>query len=83
MEEIGGVVVEEDAGENVLRGVVGDGLVEVFGVGRWEVVEKEMGGSAVQDKSVQEHQGEVSGGFRDETVLDPVLIERTVERRGI
>ena len=38
-DEVGGVVVEEDAGEDVLRGIVGDGLVEVLDIGGWEVVE--------------------------------------------
>ena len=51
-DEVGGVVVDEDARENVLRGVVGDGLVEVFGVGGG-VVHKEKLDPRIEDGGVE------------------------------
>ena len=62
-EEVGDVVVEEDAGKDVLRGVVGDGLVEVVGVGGWEVVEGDVFEAGVEDGGVEEDEGHVAGGF--------------------
>ena len=62
-DEVGGVVVEEDAGEDVLRGIVGDGLVEVLGVGGWERVEGDVLEARVEDGGVEEDEGHVAGGF--------------------
>ena len=68
VEEIGGVVMEEDAGEDVLWGVVGDGLVQVFAVGGWECVESDVFEAGVEDGGVEEDESHVSGGFGGDVV---------------
>jgi len=56
--------VEEDAGEDVLRGVVGDGLVQVFAIRGWKGVEGDVFEAEVRkDGCVEEDEGHVAGGF--------------------
>jgi len=70
--------VEEDAGEDVLRGVVGDGLVEILGVGGWEGVEGDVLEAEVEDGRVEEDEGHVAGRFGGHwahRVLDGMEVE--------
>ena len=62
-EEVGGVVVKQDAGEDVLGGVVGDRLVEILRVGGWELVESDVLEARVEHCRVEEYKSHVAGGF--------------------